>query len=112
MRILKLLLAIAVTCSLINPMNVCAEEHVHNLVMTGEETNSGTTDECCMETVITITYTCDCGYELEDKITEKIFHDWEVVCVDPVNNGYQQVCSKCGRTKGNIAYPACVEEDD
>lgn len=112
MRALKLLLAIAVTCSVISPMNVCAEEHVHQYILTDESVTSEATDEHCTLTVITFIYTCDCGDRMTTETTEEIFHNWEIVCVDPVNNGYQQVCSKCGRTKGNIAYPVSIDEED
>ncbi|MBO4976843.1 MAG: hypothetical protein J6C54_03745 [Lachnospiraceae bacterium] len=111
MRVLKTLLAMVVAFSLINTMNVCAEEHFHEFVIT-EEKSTEVTDDYCKLTTITVTYSCYCGYVLEDKTTEYISHEWEVVCVDPVNNGYQQVCSKCGRTKGNIAYPVYIDEKD
>lgn len=111
MRTLKILLAIVVTCTLINPMNVCAEEHIHEFEIT-ENRNTIVTGDYCQLTTITVTYSCYCGYVLEDKTTEYIPHEWEVICVDQVNNGYQLVCSKCGRTKGNIAYPVCIDEQD
>lgn len=108
MRLTKRILSIFIVLLIISPKKVLAADHQHEFVMS-QSTSKSSSELYCSIITYTTTQSCKCGYKLETKNTEYTPHQWESVCVDIINNGYQRKCKACGRTTGSILYPYSIE---
>lgn len=87
------------------------EKIPHNFeIQTQTENTISDGDYCSIKTVVTI-YGCHCGRVKEETTVDSVAHEWDLVCVDPIRNGYQRMCTKCGRTSGIVSYPTSIDEE-
>ena len=121
MKALKKLTALIVAFLLMIPINVSAEEHECIPVSSGDVTTEiSSSEEWCTITMITETYTCECGAQWTSTHEEKIPHKFEIQTQTEHTTSDGDYCSiktvtttyvcQCGREKEETTVDSVAHE--